>query len=237
MVVGTNSVFGRDRPERGSSLHVVLDGVPLLSTAGSSSEAELEAEVPVTRTGRRPRLALGAELQVSWGWRDKVRTRPYRVADVVSTVSGHPSWRLVPLAPSAEGTRRAVPRHTIALPAVLVLADARWSGETVDLSVAGVRLAFPPVTTAQPGDLPEPGTSGELALLLDDERVAVPVSVVRASVLPDGTRDVRVFVTGDLDEHRVKLRDFVQAAAPAETPADLPADQPAQSKEEPVSAS
>ncbi len=225
MVVGSNSVFGRDRPERGSSLHVVLDGVPLVSTAGASSEVELFAEVPMTRSGRRPRLALGTELQVSWGWRDKVRTRAYRVTDVVSGVSGHPSWRLVPLAPSVEGTRRAVPRHTLSLPAVLVLEEARWSGQTVDLSVAGVRLAFPPVTTAQPGDLPEPGTSGELALLLDGERVAVPVSVVRAAVLPDGTRDVRVFVTGDLDEHRLKLRDFVQAADLAEA-ADQPKDVP-----------
>lgn len=229
MVVGTNSVFGRDRPERGSSLHVVLDGVPLVSTAGASSEVELVAEVPMTRSGRRPRLALGTELQVSWGWRDKVRTRPYRVVDVVSTVSGHPSWRLSPLSPSVEGTRRAVPRHSLALPAVLVLEESRWSGQTVDLSVAGVRLAFPPVTSAAVGDLPEPGTAGELALLLDGERVAVPVSVVRASVLPDGTRDVRVFVTGDLDEQRVKLRDFVQAA-------DLAA-VPGQSKDEPVSAS
>ncbi|SDP53531.1 PilZ domain-containing protein [Klenkia soli] len=231
-----NDVFGQDRPERGSVLHVVLDGVPLTSTAGASSEQSLVAEVPMTRTGRRSRVALGAELQVSWGSRGKVRTRSYRVADVVVSDSGRPDWHLVPLAPAAEGTRRAVPRYTVALPAVLVAADVRLVGQTVDISVAGVRLSFPAGPPAT-HPLPAPGDTGQLAVLLDEVRTAVPAVVVRSGLLPDGTRDVRVYLTGELDEDRRRLRDYILAAAPED---DVPAgplpgtDQP---KDEPVSAS
>lgn len=241
-----NDVFGQDRPERGSVLHVVLEGVPLTSTAGASSEHELVAEVPLSRSGRRARVALGAMLQVSWGSRGKVRTRTYQVADVVTPVGGRPDWRLIPVAPADEGTRRAVPRHTVALPAVLVVDDVRLAGETVDISVAGVRLSFPPADLAT-HPLPEPGTEGELAVLVAGERTAVPVTVVRSGLLPDGTRDVRVYLTGDLDTDRRRLRDFILAAAPEDDvpagpqpepePAPQPEPEPAQSNEEPVSAS
>ncbi len=223
-----NSVFGRDRPERGSVLHVVLEGVPLTSTAGASSEHELVAEVPLTRAGRRARVALGAVLQVSWGSRGTVRTRAYQVADVVTAAGGRPDWRLVPLAPADEGTRRAVPRHDVTVPAVLVVDDVRLAGETVDISVAGVRLSFPPADAAT-HPLPAPGAEGELAVLLAGERTAVPVTVVRAGLLPDGTRDVRVYLIGDLDDDRRRLRDFVLAASPGRTRA--------QSNEVPVNAS
>ena len=231
-----NDVFGQDRPERGSVLHVVLDGVPLTSTAGASSEHELVAEVPVTRGGRRTRVALGAELVVSWGSRGKVRTRSYQVVDVVTTASGRPDWRLVPLTVAAGGTRRAVPRYVVALPAVLVTEHGRLVGETVDISVAGVRLSFPPA--ALPGqDVPAPGTTAELAVLVDGERTALAAVVVRSGVLADGTRDVRVYLTGDLDDQRRRLRDFILAAAPEDDVPAGPQPEPAQSKEEPVSAS
>lgn len=243
-----NDVFGQDRPERGSVLHVVLDGVPLTSTAGASSEHQLLTEVPMTRAGRRARVSLGAQLQVSWGSRGKVRTRTYQVQDVVTTASGRPDWRLVPLASAAEGTRRAVPRYEVALPAVLVVDGVHLAGETVDISVAGVRLAFSPAG-AGGADLPEPGAEAELAVLLDGTRTSVAAVVVRSAVLPDGVRDVRVYLTGELDEERGRLRDFVLAATPEDVvpagpppepepePGPEPEPEPGQPNEEPVSAS
>lgn len=234
-----NNVFGKDRPERGSVLHVVLEGVPLTSTAGASSEHELVAEVPMTRSGRRARIALGTVLQVSWGSRGTVRTRTYQVSDVVTSAGGRPDWRLVPLAPADDGTRRAVPRYDVTLPAVLVVDEVRLAGETVDISVAGVRLGFPPADPAT-HPLPAPGTVGELAVLIDGERTAVPVSVVRSGLLPDGTRDVRVYLTGDLDDERRRLRDFVLAASPdggGAHPGPPAGGGAAQSNEVPVSAS
>lgn len=235
---GDNTVFGRDRPERGSALHLVLDGVPLLSSAGSSSESELVATVPVTRDGRRPRLPLGAELAVSWGWRGTVRTRPYRILDVATGGTGRADWRLAPLDAAAEGTRRAVPRFTLALPAVLVVAGARLSGGTVDISVGGVRLAFPPASAAEEAGLLEAGEHGELALLLDGDRVRFPAVVVRSAVLRDGSRDVRVYLDGGAPEDRDRLHTFVRAAAPPEldVPAG-PAPEGPQSNDVPVSAS
>ena len=235
---GDNAVFGHDRPERGSALHLVLDGLPLLSSAGASSETELVATVPVTRDGRRPRLALGAELAVSWGWRGTVRTRRYRVEDVVSSGSGHADWRLAPLAVATEGTRRAVPRYSLALPAVLALEGARLPGETVDLSVGGVRLTFPPASAAEEAGWLGAGEQGDLVLLLGADRVSFPVTVVRSAVLRDGTRDVRVFLDGGSDEDKALLRTFVRVSAPPEL--DAPAGPPpdgGQAKEEPVSAS
>ncbi len=131
---------------------------------------------------------------------------------MVTSAGGRPDWRLVPLAPADDGTRRAVPRYDVALPAVLVVDEVRLAGETVDISVAGVRLGFPPADPAT-HPLPAPGTVGELAVLIEGERTAVPVSVVRSGLLPDGTRDVRVYLTGDLDDERRRLRDFVLAAS------------------------
>lgn len=224
-----NSVFGHDRPERGSVLHVLLDGVPFTTVAGTSSETELVADVPRTRAGRHLRATLGTELVVSWGWRGTVRTRTYRLADVVTAGLGRHHWHLVPVVPAAEGTRRAVPRAEFAAPAVLAVGEGRHVGETVDISVAGVRLTFPVVAGVDP---PEPGQSGELALLLDGERTAVEVSVVRVTEQPPGSVDVRVFLTGGMDEHRARLRDVVLTALDlAVEPAG------AQANDEPVSAS
>ncbi|KQS73769.1 PilZ domain-containing protein [Modestobacter sp. Leaf380] len=205
--MGLASAIGRDRPDSGARLTVVVDDARMSSQTRWSSETELTAAVARTRDGRRVRLALGSEITLCWSHLDGVRSRRYQVVDVLG--GGDPQWRLHPLAPAESGNRRFAPRADVAVP-VGVQGDAGLVvGTTLDLSVSGARIAFPanvPGTPLRP--LPDTGQTARVVLVLDDVRLELVAEVVRLDARSDGSREIRAAFS-DLDE---AARDTLRAA-------------------------
>lgn len=202
------STIGRDRPDTGAPLTVVADDARLASEARWSSETELTAAVARTRDGRRVRLGLGSELVVSWSDLGEVRSRRYRVADVVG--GGDPLWRLRPLAPAEAGNRRLAPRADLVVPVGVHGPDGLVVGTSIDLSVSGARLAFAaegPESAAR--RLPADGEVARLVLVLADTRVEVDAEIVRTSSQAGGARELRAAFTGLDDATRTVLRSAV----------------------------
>jgi hypothetical protein len=199
------------RPASGTVVDVVtgVGSTSARSLVDSSLEQELVLEVGCDATGRRVRLALGAQVTVWWSPDETpVRSRPYEVVDIRG--GGIPTWRLRPTGPAGDGERRGSPRAPIHVPVGVAMPSGMMLGETADVSEGGLRAIFAAEPTAGFGDvahpLPDVGDRADIAVALDGKRIELRCRVVHRSRLADGRRSLRLAFEDVDDELRSRLR-------------------------------
>jgi c-di-GMP-binding flagellar brake protein YcgR len=106
----------------------------------------------------------GDPVEVFWVGGHEERTLP---AKVVAVEAGdEPRWHLAPTGPAERSQRRRAVRARMELPVVLPWADSQMSGNTVDVSEAGMRALVDGW-----GLPPEPGTRLQVTIALDKDFV------------------------------------------------------------------
>lgn len=200
-------------PASGTTVEVVAGGeAHAESRVDSSLEQELVLEVGTDQTGRRIRLALGAQVSVWWTPPDTpVRCRGYEVVDVRGGRT--PTWRLRPTSEATDGDRRATPRVRVHVPVGIAMPSGMLVGETADVSEGGLRAIFVAEPTAGFGDvahpLPDVGERASVAVVLDGTRVQLRCRVVHRQRLADGRRSLRVAFEELPENVRIRLRTIV----------------------------
>lgn len=144
----------------------------------------------------------GDKVEVFWAAAHEERTLPARITDVEH--GDEPSWVLAPTGPSERSQRRKAVRGRVRLPVVLPWADSQLTGETVDLSEAGMRALVDGW-----GVPPEPGTRMSITIDLGSRFVDVHGSLIWCTprgprwLLALGFEDV-----GERDGDRLRQRVF-----------------------------
>ncbi|RFU20246.1 PilZ domain-containing protein [Geodermatophilus marinus] len=176
MTAGTPGI---DFPETREPVDVQASsrGDALTSFVETSGDGEVLVTVAVDRSGRRVRLEVGEDVQLVWKGPEGLRARPAQLLEVL--MGDEPKWRLEPTGPAGRGQRRNAVRAPMSLPVEMAVEGVRLTGETVDVSEAGLRCLFTP---AAGGDAvhPEVGAVVDVVLTLSmKESIRSKAEVVR----------------------------------------------------------
>jgi len=172
-----------------SRVEVVHDGV--ISVRPSAGEFLEQVVVQV-----------GDEVEVFWKGEDTQRAVP---AEVIAVDQGAVlRWRMRMTGPAESGQRRDAVRGRVAIPVQAEYGTVDLTGETVDLSEAGLRAQFEGF-----GMMPEPGNTMMLTFELGDGLLKTKAEVVRTRAR--GARwlmSIRFVNIAEKDQDRVRRRVF-----------------------------
>lgn len=170
---GPRSVLDVHVPDRDDLLAAfVLDDQP--------GDGVLLVTVAQDRGGRRVRVPVGEELQLTWSGRSGPLACTARVLEVV--LGEEPAWRLEPVSEVHAGQRRGAVRAQVGVPVTLTDGDRTVLGVSLDLSESGLRGRWP-VQSGWPAVLDRV----EVTVQLDDVRtVAGPAELRRGFPVTDG---------------------------------------------------
>ena len=144
----------------------------------------------------------GDKVDVYW---KSTETRRVLPADVLEVESGAVvRWRLQITGPAEESQRRTAVRGRVVVPVTAGYGSVELTGESLDLSENGVRAQFEGF-----GTLPEPGTSLELFVGLEDGELRTKALVARAQAR--GARwlmSIAFVGIQEKDQDRVRRRVF-----------------------------
>jgi PilZ domain len=227
MAAGTPGI---DFPENREPVDVqaASRGDALTSFVESSGDAEMVVTVAVDRSGRRVRLEVGEDVQLVWKGPEGLRARPAQLSEVV--LGDEPTWRLKPVGPAARGQRRNAVRAPLSLPVEATLGQMQVMGETVDVSEAGLRVLFTPVTGPRTGPeatsvgdattpvtdtfSPETGAVLDVVLGLDERQAPIrsKVEVVRQHPRTDRRTELSIRFIGlaEREQDRIRARVFTE---------------------------
>lgn len=198
------SVPGVDHPEEQSDADVTL------AARGISVNARVELVqdgVVVVRPSAgeyvgQSVVVPGDEVEVYWKATETRRVLP---ADVLEVETGAVvRWRLQITGPAEESQRRTAVRGRVAVPVSVGHGVVELNGESLDLSENGVRAQFDGF-----GALPEPGTSVDLTVGLEDGELSTKAEIVRAQAR--GARwlmSIRFVGIPEKEQDRVRRRVF-----------------------------
>jgi c-di-GMP-binding flagellar brake protein YcgR len=127
------------RPAESSQADVTLitRGITVAARVDRSDELGLVVSPLGEGTEWKTAVKAGDKVEVFWVASHEERTLPAKITGVDS--GEEPSWTLAPTGPSERSQRRKAVRGRVQLPVVLPWADSQLTGETVDLSEAGMR--------------------------------------------------------------------------------------------------
>ena len=144
----------------------------------------------------------GDKVDVYW---KSTETRRVLPADVLEVESGAVvRWRLRITGPAEESQRRTAVRGRLVVPVTAGYGSVELTGESLDLSENGVRAQFEGF-----GALPEPGSSVDLFVGLEDGELRTKALVVRAQAR--GARwlmSIAFLGIQEKDQDRVRRRVF-----------------------------
>ncbi|WP_040338929.1 flagellar brake protein [Candidatus Blastococcus massiliensis] len=198
------SVPGVDHPEEQSEADVALPGRGI----SVSTRVEFVGDgVVVVRPSAsdfvdQAVVKPGDSVEVYWKANETRRALPADVADVESGAVSR--WRLTITGPAEESQRRTAVRGRVTVPVVAEHGATELKGESLDLSENGIRAQFDGF-----GMLPEPGTSLDLSIALEDGDIRTKAEVVR--VQARGARwlmSIRFVDVQEKDQDRVRRRVF-----------------------------
>jgi hypothetical protein len=165
---------GVDHPEEQSEAEVTLTGrgISVSTRVEFAGSGVISVRPSVGEYVEQVVAAIGDRVEVFWKAGEETRALP---AEVLSVEQGAaPRWRLQITGPAEVSQRRQAVRGRIVLPVEVGYGSAEMTGETVDLSEAGMR-----VTCDGFGVPPEAGSRLDLVLQLEDGPVAMKGEVVR----------------------------------------------------------
>ncbi len=198
------SVPGVDHPEEQTDADITL------ASRGISVNARVESVgdgVVVVRPSAgeyvgQSVVVPGDVVEVYWKAAETRRVLP---ADVLEVESGAVvRWRLRISGPAEESQRRTAVRGRVALPVTVGHGSVELTGESLNLSENGVRAQFEGF-----GALPEPGSSLDLTVGLEDGELRTKAEVVRAQAR--GARwlmSIRFIGIQEKEQDRVRRRVF-----------------------------
>jgi hypothetical protein len=198
------SVPGVDHPEEQSEADVTLASREISVNARVES---VEDGVLVVRPSAgeyvgQSVVVPGDQVEVYWKATETRRVLPAGVLEVETGAVVR--WRLQIIGPAEASQRRAAVRGRVVLPVSVGHGPVELTGESLDLSENGVRAQF-----EGSGALPEPGSSLDLVLGLEDAELRTKAEVVRAQAR--GARwlmSIRFVGIPEKDQDRVRRRVF-----------------------------
>jgi hypothetical protein len=198
------SVPGVDHPEEQSEAEVVLPGHGI--TISTRVEFVGDGVVVVRPSASEfvdgTVVSPGNSVEVYWQSNDTRRALPAEVVDVESGAVNR--WRLRITGPAEESQRRTAVRGRVVVPVTAEHGAVELGGESLDLSENGIRAQFDGF-----GMLPEPGTSLDLTITLEDGELRTKAEVVRTQAR--GARwlmSIRFVDIQEKDQDRVRRRVF-----------------------------
>jgi len=195
---------GVDHPAEQSEAEVTLAGLGI----SVSTRVELVGNGVLTL---RPSVgeyveqvvaAAGDQAEVFWKAAEQTRALPAEVLQVEHGAA--PRWRLQITGPAEVSQRRKAVRARVALPIEVGYGSIELSGETIDLSEAGIRAMCDAL-----GVPPDVGARLDLVLRFEDGALAAKAEIIR--VHPRGARwllSIRFVDLPDKDGDRVRRRVF-----------------------------
>jgi PilZ domain len=195
---------GGDHPAEQSEAEVTLAGLGI----SVSTRVELVGNGVLTL---RPSVgeyveqvvaAAGDQVEVFWKAAEQTRALPAEVLQVEHGAA--PRWRLQITGPAEVSQRRKAVRARVALPIEVGYGSIELSGETIDLSEAGIRAMCDAL-----GVPPDAGARLDLDLQFEDGALAAKAEIIR--VHPRGARwllSIRFVDLPDKDGDRVRRRVF-----------------------------
>lgn len=198
------SVPGVDHPEEDSEAEVTL------ASRGISVNARVESVgdgVVVVRPSAgeyvgQAVVVPGDEVEIYWKATETRRVLPAGVLQVESGAIVR--WRLQITGPAEESQRRTAVRGRVVVPVSVGHGPVELNGQSLDLSENGVRAQFDGF-----GVLPEPGTSVDLSVQLEDGELSTKAEIVRAQAR--GARwlmSIRFVSILEKEQDRVRRRVF-----------------------------
>jgi PilZ domain len=199
-----SAVAGVDHPEEQTEAEVTLTarGISVSTRVELVSSGVLVVRPSVGDYVEQVVASVGDRAEVFWSAAGETRALP---AEVLAVEPGAAvRWRLRMTGPAEVSQRRLAVRARLALPVELGFGSYEVSGETADVSEAGMRIVLDGF-----GIPPEAGTALSVVLSLDDGPVTVPGEVVRFQAR--GARwglSIRFVDLPDRDADRLRRRVF-----------------------------
>lgn len=164
---------GVDHPHRDGEVEVVLLGHPVSVSARveAADAATVVLRPSVGEFAGQQVVRVGEEVQLVWHDPPGVRMVTAEVATVQR--GAVPRWYLDVTAPAEPVQRREAVRGRFGLPLTVTLDGADLSGDVLDLSETGIRVAVD-----ARGTPPSPGATVAVVLQLEDAALATPAEVV-----------------------------------------------------------
>lgn len=197
-------VPGVDHPEEQSEADVTLAarGISVSTRVEFVGEGVITVRPSVGEFVDQAVVVPGDSVEVYWKASDTRRALPADVLDVETGAIVR--WRMRITGPAEESQRRTAVRGRVVRPVQAGHGSIDLTGETVDLSENGMRAQFEGF-----GALPDPGSSLDLTLSLEDGEVRTKAEVVRAQAR--GARwlmSIRFVDIAEKDQDRVRRRVF-----------------------------
>lgn len=147
-------------------------------------------------------VKVGDSVELFWSNEDSVRARPAEVTDVESGAVVR--WRMRATGPAETSQRRKAVRGRINVPVAARYGAIDLTGQTIDLSEAGLRAEFEGL-----GAPPEAGAKLGLALQLEDGGITTGAEVVRTHARgARWTMSIRFVNMQERDQDHVRRRVF-----------------------------
>lgn len=198
------SVPGIDHPEEQSEADITLAarGISVSARVEFVGDGVITVRPSAGEYVEQAVVAPGDSVEVFWQATGSRRALPAEVLDVETGVVVR--WRLGITGAAEEGQRRTAVRGRLAVPVVAGYGAVDLTGESLDMSENGIRAQFEGF-----GTLPEPGSSLDLAVALEDGEIRTRAEVVRAQ--SRGARwlmSIRFVGMQEKDQDRVRRRVF-----------------------------
>jgi c-di-GMP-binding flagellar brake protein YcgR len=198
------SVPGVDHPEEQTEAEVTLTGsnISVSSRVESVADGIISVWPSAGDFHGQMVVKVGDEVEVYWKGDETQRAVP---AEVVGVDQGSViRWRMRITGPAESSQRRKAVRGRVAVPVEAEYGPVALGGKTIDLSEAGIRALFEGF-----GILPEPGTTMDLTVQLEDGPVKTKAEVVRTQARgPEWIMSIRFANIAEKDQDRVRRRVF-----------------------------
>jgi hypothetical protein len=154
---------GVDHPEEQSEAEVTLTGrgISVSTRVEFVGDGVLTVRPSVSEYVEQVVAVTGDQVEVFWKAGEETRALPAEVLQVEQGAA--PRWRLQITGPSEVSQRRQAVRARVALPVEVAYSNVELTGESIDLSEAGLRVACEGY-----GAPPEEGATCDLVIELGD---------------------------------------------------------------------
>jgi c-di-GMP-binding flagellar brake protein YcgR len=198
-------VPGLDHPEEQTEAEVTLTGrgISVSSRVEVVHEGFIAVRPSVGEFVEQVVVKVGDAVELFWKADDAQRTLPAEVTEIDQGAVIR--WRMRATGPAEASQRRKAVRGRVSVPVVAGYGSIHLTGETVDLSEAGLRAEFEGL-----GAPPEAGAKLDLTIALEDGPFKTQAQVVRT--LARGSRwvmSIRFANIQEKDQDRVRRRVFL----------------------------
>ncbi len=198
------STPGIDHPEEQTEAEITLSGrgVSVSSRVELVEDGFISVRPSVGEFVEHVVVEVGDVVEVFWRTEDLQRAMPAQITDVQTGAVVR--WRMRSTGQAEDSQRRKAVRGRVVVPVVAGYGAIELTGETIDLSEAGLRAEFQGL-----GVPPESGATLDLVVSLEDGETKTMAEVVRTQAR--GARwimSIRFLGLRERDQDRVRRRVF-----------------------------